>query len=164
MKFTYIQGILLLLTFWLTACGGTVPSAPPADVETTESATQSSSETAQTAKQSQTNPATTTVQTAELPDIVVGERNLQPQLKQATIPLDDIVTLLPRDAIPAILPDETTNLLVTAEEATAAGMSDDIQVMGITVNGESHAYPIPFMSRHEIVNAEVGGQKIAATW
>ena len=29
---------------------------------------------------------------------------------------------------------------------------------------ESRAYPIPFMSRHEIVNDFVGGKYIAATW
>ena len=91
-------------------------------------------------------------------------RNLQPQLENANIDLDEVVALLPPDGIPAILPEEVPTIMVTAEEAEALGMDPTVRVLGLEINGESRAYPIPFMSEHEIVNDEVGGRLIAATW
>jgi hypothetical protein len=37
-------------------------------------------------------------------------------------------------------------------------------VLGVTIGAESRAYPIAFLSWHEIVNDIVGGVPIAATW
>jgi hypothetical protein len=91
-------------------------------------------------------------------------RSLQPQLGNANINLDEVVALLPPDAIPAILPDDVPKILVTAAEADAAGMDPAGRVLGVSINGDSRAYPLPFMSAHEIVNDEVGGKPIAATW
>ncbi len=91
-------------------------------------------------------------------------RNLQPQLGNANIDLDEVATLLPPDAIPAIMPEDVPAMLVTAAEADAAGMEPSTRVLGVSINGESRAYPIPFMSGHEIVNDAVGGRLIAATW
>jgi hypothetical protein len=70
-----------------------------------------------------------------------------------------IVTLLPRDAIPAI--DDPQFL--TAEEADGA-YDDDELIMGVEFNGDARAYSIPLLSSHEIVNDTVGGVKIAVTW
>ena len=92
------------------------------------------------------------------------DKSLQPELAKVTVPTDDIVTLLPQDAIQSILPNQVQYIMVTAAEANEIGMFKDLQVMGISINGESHAYPISFLSQHEIVNAEIGGQLIAATW
>ncbi len=105
-------------------------------------------------------PGAAPVVEARVPD----GRNLQPQLGDADIDLDNVVALLPPDGIPAILPDEVESIMVTAAEADAAGMDPSVRVMGVSINGESVAYPIPFMSQHEIVNDTVGGQLIAATW
>lgn len=91
-------------------------------------------------------------------------RNLQPQLGNANIDLDEVVTLLPPDAIPAVLPEDVSGIMVTAAEAEKVGIDPTVRVLGVSINGESRAYPIPFMSAHEIVNDEVGGQLIAATW
>ncbi len=91
-------------------------------------------------------------------------QSLQPQLAQADIDLDDVVTLLPPDAIRAVNPEEVADIMVTAEEANQAGLDPEVRVMGVSINGQSHAYPIPFLSRREIVNAELGGRLIAATW
>lgn len=91
-------------------------------------------------------------------------RNLQPQLENANIDLSEVVALLPPDGIPAILPDEVSDIMVTAAEADTAGIDPNVRVIGVEVNGESRAYPIPYMSQHEIVNDEVGGRLIAATW
>lgn len=72
----------------------------------------------------------------------------------------DIVTLLPKDAIPAIR--DPKPLLVSAGEVK--GVRDADQVLAIRLGGESRAYPIPFLSWHEIVNDTVGGVPVAVTW
>lgn len=71
----------------------------------------------------------------------------------------EIVTLLRRDAIPAI--DEPTFL--TAEDAAAEYAPDEL-VMGVVFEGEARAYSVPHLSGHEIVNDNVAGVKIAVTW
>ena len=91
-------------------------------------------------------------------------KSLQPQIGEASIDVRQIQVLLPPDAIPAIFPEEVSQIMVTVDEAEAAGIEPNVQVMGVSINGESHAYPVPFLSAHEIVNAEVGGRLIAATW
>jgi Protein of unknown function (DUF3179) len=72
----------------------------------------------------------------------------------------EIVTLLPKDAVPAIR--DPVPLLVPVDAVREVRDSD--QVLGVAVGGESRAYPIPFLSWHEIVNDTVGGMPIAATW
>jgi len=71
----------------------------------------------------------------------------------------EIVTLLPRDAIPAI--DDPS--FYAAAEADAEYEHDEL-VLGVILNGESHAYSASHLDRHEIVNDTVGGRKIAVTW
>ncbi len=70
-----------------------------------------------------------------------------------------IVTVLPRDAIPAIIDPR----FVPASEA-AQWMDDREQVIGLEIEGEAKAYPINILSRHEIVNDVVGGRPVAVTW
>lgn len=70
-----------------------------------------------------------------------------------------IVTLLPRDAIPAI--DDPK--FISAEEANNS-YDDDELILGVEFNGDARAYSVPLLSRHEIVNDTVGGTKIAVTW
>ena len=91
-------------------------------------------------------------------------RTLQPQLGNANVDLNEVVALLPPDAIPAVLPEDVPKIMVTAAQADAAGMGQTFRVIGVNINGESRAYPIPYLSAHEIVNDVVGGQPIAATW
>ena len=71
----------------------------------------------------------------------------------------EIVTLLPRDAIPAILDPS----FISAEEAWEQYLPEEA-VLGVSVNGEHKAYSVPFLSSREIVNDELGGVAIAATW
>ena len=68
-----------------------------------------------------------------------------------------IQTVLPKDAIPAILDP----VFKTAEEAKIGKRAP---VAGVSINGESHAYSIHLLNGHEIVNDIVGGKPIAATW
>ncbi len=91
-------------------------------------------------------------------------RNLQPQLANANIALDEVVALLPPDAIPAVLPDRATQIMSTVAEAESAGIGQSTRVIGVSIDGDNRAYPIPYLSSHEIVNDVVGGRKIAVTW
>jgi hypothetical protein len=74
-------------------------------------------------------------------------------------PAYEIITLLPRDAIPAI---DDPQFLAAAEADTE--YAPDEMVLGVSLNGESRAYSTSYLDRHEIVNDAVGGQKIAVTW
>lgn len=50
------------------------------------------------------------------------------------------------------------------EASTINYLDDKDLVVGIRVNGEIKAYPHPILNWHEIVNDEVGGEKIAITY
>ena len=71
----------------------------------------------------------------------------------------EIVTLLGFDGIPAIL----APTFVSAESAED-WMDTDEPVLGLSINGDSRAYSIRMLSRHEIVNDVVGGVPLAVTW
>ena len=70
-----------------------------------------------------------------------------------------IVTLLPRDAIPAI----DNPVYYPAGEADAEYDPDEL-ILGLSINGDARAYSIGVLSSHEIVNDTVGDQKISVTW
>jgi uncharacterized protein DUF3179 len=72
----------------------------------------------------------------------------------------DIKTIIPVDAIRAV--DHPR--FITAEKASKAGFYDRFPVIGVELGGESHAYPIGFLSQVEIVNDRLGGKNIAVTW
>ena len=71
----------------------------------------------------------------------------------------ELVTLLPKDAIPSI----DNPQFVSGAEADLQYQPDEL-VLGVEIDGDARAYSIPFLSGHEIVNDEVGGQPIAVTW
>ncbi len=71
----------------------------------------------------------------------------------------EIVTLLPKDGIPAI--DDP--VFVSADKADLQYEPDEL-VIGVNFDGDARAYSIPMLSSHEIVNDTVGGRKIAVTW
>ena len=62
-----------------------------------------------------------------------------------------------KDAKPAIL--EPT--LLSANVVRLAGGT---KVIGVFVGGEASAYPLFVLSNHQIVNDEVGGTPISASW
>lgn len=70
-----------------------------------------------------------------------------------------IVTLLPRDGIPAI----DNPQFLGPDEADDFYDADEL-VIGVEFEGDARAYSVPFLSGHEIVNDTVGGRKIAVTW
>jgi hypothetical protein len=69
----------------------------------------------------------------------------------------EIQSILPPDAIRAV----DNPRFVTAAKSE---MKDNVQVIGVELGGEAHAYPIGFLSRVEIVNDRLGGKNIAVTW
>lgn len=71
----------------------------------------------------------------------------------------EIITLLPKDGIPAVYRPEIIDL----QSANGEYRDDDL-VIGVEIDGEARAYNIPFLSRREIVNDSLGGRKIAVTW
>lgn len=165
--------ILALATIILAACNSQLADqaveAPPAEAtDGTPAEISSADVTASTDEAEQASPTAD-----DLPAHLTEEgfvataptgQSLQPQLAQANIDMDDVVRLLPPDTIRAVDPEELPEIMVTAAAANESGLSPDTRVMGVSINGESHAYPIPFLSRHEIINTDLGGRLIAATW
>ena len=68
---------------------------------------------------------------------------ITPESSPSPDPLPDyeIITLLPRDGIPAIFDPE----FLTAEEASDE-YSDNELVLGVEIDGDARAYSIPFLS------------------
>ena len=64
----------------------------------------------------------------------------------------------PRDGIPALSDPK----FVTADQAAYLEPGD--RVIGIVVDGESRAYPVPILNWHEIVNDEINGRRFAVTY
>ena len=75
------------------------------------------------------------------------------------VPELKIVTLLPRDAIPAIFDPK----FVTGDEA-AKQMRPSDRIIGLSINGDHRAYSTAHLSSHEVVNDTVGGVPVAVTW
>lgn len=70
-----------------------------------------------------------------------------------------IDTLLPRDSIRAI---DHPRFEPAAQ--VAPSMKPDERLIGLVINGDARAYPIPILSAHEVVNDVVGGEPVAVTW
>jgi hypothetical protein len=70
---------------------------------------------------------------------------------------DEIHTVLPRDAIPAIFAPE----FVSSDKAD---VHKTAPMIGVSLHGEQHAYSMYLLNRHEIVNDVVGGEPIGSTW
>ncbi len=79
-------------------------------------------------------------------------------LTAADLRSDEIITVLPKDAIPAILSPSFD------EARKASWLGGKAAVIGVEIGGDSCAYPVLTLSRHEIVNDKVGGAPIAVTW
>ena len=71
----------------------------------------------------------------------------------------EVFTLTARDSISPI--DDPK--FVTAAEAEPEMLPTEV-VIGLNIGGETKAYPVNMLSRHEIVNDEIGGTPIAVTF
>ena len=88
----------------------------------------------------------------------VEAQRAKPQVV-ATIDGDEVYRVLPLGAIPAI--DDPT---FVSGEAADAQMRPDEPVLGIVVDGKARAYSLWQLDAHEIVNDQIAGTAIAATW
>lgn len=70
-----------------------------------------------------------------------------------------IITVLPKDAIPAI----DNPKFVSAEEADRV-MTLDEPVLGMTDGNVAKAYSLWQLNHHEIVNDRIGTLPVAVTW
>ena len=139
----------------------------PAQAEPQEAPT--SAPAASVRAQSTTAPPTTapapTSTSAPAPTAAASSAATSDASAPATVSSEDeerelkIVTLLPFDAIPAILEPEFISAEVASEE-----LEDHNLVLGLSINGDHRAYSIPTLSSHEIVNDVVGGEPVAVTW
>jgi|GEM_PF-848540 len=68
-----------------------------------------------------------------------------------------------KDAIPAIDEPEFVEIQ-DAAQLRAHGLDDDTVILGYSRNGESKAYPVNIMNRHELVNDVVGGKPVTVGW
>lgn len=71
--------------------------------------------------------------------------------------ISPLLTVLPKDAIPAILHP-------TFVPAQHAQVAPDVAMLGVVFNGDAHAYAAVLLNAHEIVNDVVGGEPVATTW
>jgi uncharacterized protein DUF3179 len=71
---------------------------------------------------------------------------------------DEIQSILPEDAIPALIKPA----YLTASQAS--DIYDQEEVIGVVINGDPRAYPLSTLSAHEIVDDDIGGQPVAVTW
>lgn len=76
-----------------------------------------------------------------------------------TIGGEDVYQLLPVGAIPAIDDPE----FVSGADADAQ-MRGEEPVLGVVFGGQARAYSLWQLDAHEIVNDEIAGRAIAATW
>jgi hypothetical protein len=77
----------------------------------------------------------------------------------ATIGGEDVYQLLPVGAISAIDDPE----FVSGAEAELQMRAEE-PVLGVVIGGEARAYSLWQLDAHEIVNDEIAGSAIAATW
>ena len=101
-----------------------------------------------------------TYEAAPVATPAIIERDTEPTATPAIIDRDlDVVTVLAKDAIPAIRSPE----FVSVADAEA-WMNADEPIIGVEIDGNARAYPVAMLSRHEIVNDTVGGAPLAVTW
>lgn len=79
-------------------------------------------------------------------------------LSGLTIPKDEIHTLLPRDAIPALTDPNRQ------KSDAASWLEDDARVLVVSIRDEVLGVPLGVLDWHEIVNTTVGDEPIAATY
>ena len=134
----------------------TAPPAAPATSSPAPTATAESTATAAAAPSPTSTPTaapapTETPRPAATPEPEPGEEDRSSVLK--------VITVLPFDAIPAILDPS----FVTGDDAREQYSSDEM-VLGLSIGDDRRAYSIPYLSSREIVNDVVGGVPVAVTW
>ena len=84
--------------------------------------------------------------------------SIGPAAWAADLRAEEIITVLPKDGIPAILSPSFE------DGNTVSWLKGKDAVIGVSIKGDSRAYSVAILSRREIVNDRVGGVPIAVTW
>ncbi len=84
--------------------------------------------------------------------------SIGPAAWAADLRAEEIITVLPKDGIPAILSPSFE------DGNKVSWLKGEDAVIGVSINGDSRAYSVAILSRREIVNDRVGGVPIAVTW
>ncbi len=79
-------------------------------------------------------------------------------LANLRIPKDQIHTLLPRDAIPALTDPKRERV------AEAKWLPDDARIVAVTVGDQTLGVPLRVLDWHEVVNTTLGGEPVAVTY
>lgn len=87
--------------------------------------------------------------------VVFAFSQQSPQEKAVQTPR--IIPDVPRDAIPPLFFPE----YVSPQES---GVKDEDFILGFEQNGDARAYPLKILNFHEIVNDEIGGEKVVVTY
>lgn len=98
----------------------------------------------------------TSIVSAE-PGVRVGPRQAYDPVAAGEPLPDGFRQLLPRDGIQPIYDPKFV-------DATTVDWSGDTQVIGVAADGEAKAYPVSFLSRHEMVDDFIAGDPILVTW
>jgi hypothetical protein len=87
----------------------------------------------------------------------------QGSAEECLVPCDEIVSVLPKDQIPAI---DSPNFLTISEFESrhSEPYLRDLIVLGVVVDNEARAYPIDILNWHEIVNDEINGHRFSVTY
>lgn len=84
-------------------------------------------------------------------------RDAQERTTTGAEPYHGVIQYRATDAKPAILEPE----FVEADETVIAGGT---KVIGVFIAGDARAYPLFILNNHQIVNDEVGGIPLSASW
>ena len=91
------------------------------------------------------------------PDPAQGHASNQERTATGGKPFHGLIQYRAKDAKDAIV---NPVLLDPSDAIIAAGT----QVIGVFVNGEARAYPLFILNNHQVVNDEVGGTPVCASW
>jgi hypothetical protein len=149
MRKTWLAALVTLLFAAACGLGPTEPGTPRAITNPKPKATSEEINQGELGKAD-------TPETAQLEDRTADSADSEPTQSLSKY---EIVTLLPKDAIPAIFDPQ----FISGEEADQQYAPQEL-VLGVEIDGDARAYSIPFLSGHEIVNDMVGGRSIAVTW
>jgi hypothetical protein len=144
----------LVAALLLSACGSALSgeSDTPGQTEQPELPTEVAAEASNTEPLAPTNspePATEVPLDTPVPTAT----------ENADVDEYEIITLLPFDAIPAIDDPDFYGIEQADQEYHPGEL-----VIGVEVDGDARAYSVSLLSRHEIVNDEIGGHPISVTW
>ncbi len=84
---------------------------------------------------------------------------LRPALEYSRIDLTEVVW---GGVLPDGIPDLRSPPMVSAADADYLNPND--RVFGVTINGDTRAYPLRIVNAHEMVNDVVGGEPISVMW